>query len=113
MPQRSVTSALVGLVGVCLALAMAPLLTVSPEAAAQPSAGDAQEIHALLAGKCLACHGEALKLSVRGTLIDARPFLQSFLGQSGDMQGLRDADIDLKSGSVTGHNKVALSGAVR
>ena len=63
MPQRSVTSALVGLAGVCLALAMAPLLAVSPEAAAQPSAGDAQEIHALLAGKCLACHGEALKLS--------------------------------------------------
>ena len=55
--------------------------------------------------------GETLKLTVRGTVIDARPFLQSFLGQSGDMQSLRDVDIDLKSAAVTGYNKQALSGA--
>ena len=54
---------------------------------------------------------EGLKINVRGAAIDARPFLQSFLGQSADMQALRDVDIDLKSAAITGHNKQALASA--
>ncbi len=61
MPRRRVASCLLGVVALCLA--RAPLVVRSIEAASQPSADLAQDVHALIAGKCLGCHGDKLKLS--------------------------------------------------
>ena len=61
MPRRRLASCLLGVVALCLA--RAPLLVRSIEAASQPSADLAQDVHALIAGKCLGCHGDKLKLS--------------------------------------------------
>jgi Protein of unknown function (DUF1553)/Protein of unknown function (DUF1549)/Planctomycete cytochrome C len=61
VPRRSVTSSQLGLAGVCLAFTS--LVAGSSPAAPQTTAAASPDIHALLAGKCLSCHGEALKLS--------------------------------------------------
>ncbi len=62
--------------------------------------------------------GEVLKLTVRGTNVDARPFLRGLTGSSGEHGGqsggkgaisFDDVDIDLKSALVTGHGKQILS----
>ena len=60
-------------------------------------------------------NGDAMKIIVRASAIDARPFLKSLTGQGGDGSGGREApqsglvDLDLKSTLVTGNNKVILS----
>ena len=61
MSRRWVASSLLGVAGIGLALA--PLLATSPQDALPLTVDAAQDIHALLAGKCLGCHGEKLKLS--------------------------------------------------
>ncbi len=65
-----------------------------------------------------------IKLTVRGTSIDARPFLKAVTstaepalpprgprGERKDADGLKGFDIDLKSSLLTGFNKEVLSGA--
>ena len=63
MPRRRVASFLLGVTAVSLALTR--LLAGSPQPAPQLIASTelVQDIHALLASKCLGCHGDKLKLS--------------------------------------------------
>jgi len=66
---------------------------------------------------------DAYKITIRGSTIDARPFLKPFSVQQGgnaaanaavtqaskDSDVLRNVDIDLKSGILTGHNKKSIT----
>ena len=57
--------------------------------------------------------GEGLKLTVRGTNIDARPFLKSFTAPEGDASPdptAKDIDLDLRTNVLTGQNSQALTG---
>ncbi len=69
--------------------------------------------------------GDQLKLTIRATAIDARPFLKPFTLASGEVKTVagpasgaslkeaalfKDIDIDLKTGLLTGYNRQVLSG---
>ena len=60
--------------------------------------------------------GEGLKISLRGSALDARPLLQSMTNASNEGGGgketaSQDVDLDLKSARATGQNKQVLAGA--
>ncbi len=53
----------------------------------------------------------AVKASVRGSSLDARPFIKSLTEQASPSQaGGKDFDVDMKVGSVTGANKQSIAG---
>jgi len=55
---------------------------------------------------------DVLKINVRATNVDAKPFLKTFFADSSgkDITASRDVELDLRSPLVVGHNKQALSG---
>jgi hypothetical protein len=55
---------------------------------------------------------DTIKLVVRATNVDAKPFLKTFFADSAgkDLTAGKDIDLDLRSPLVVGHNKQALSG---
>jgi hypothetical protein len=57
--------------------------------------------------------GSGYKVSVRGAVADARPFLKSMLGpeQKGKDSGPKDIDADVQLGILTGYNEEALTNA--
>jgi hypothetical protein len=63
VPHRGVASVLLGVTVICLGLSHP--VAGTRQSAAQPADATvlAQDVHALLAGKCLGCHGDKLKLS--------------------------------------------------
>jgi hypothetical protein len=57
-------------------------------------------------------HGGVPRVTVRGSAIDARPFLRSLMspGAPSGGKGLGDVDLDIKSNGMTGLNNVNVSG---
>ena len=55
---------------------------------------------------------DTLKITVRATNVDAKPFLKTFFADSGskDLTASRDVELDVRSPIIVGHNKQALSG---
>ena len=55
-------------------------------------------------------NGPALKVSVRGASVDARPFVKSLLEGTSSGQAAKDFDVDAKIASVGGANKQTIAG---
>jgi hypothetical protein len=80
------------------------------------SAGDEMRIEATSAGG-------ALKIMVRGNVIDVRPFLRSLLFSPAESSGapqpsgeyaggaIKDIEVDVNAGILSGHNKQVITGA--